>query len=181
LEVRFSSVIVIPHVLTFPDVFTPMGFFGAGPQSSAWLYLAWRSGLSIALLVYAFPTTDESMEHASDHSPQAAIIWAVLIIIVGVGTLTWVATAGQDLLPRLMLEGRISPLTQTINGMIALTNILTLLLLWTRGRSVLDLWLMVAAWELLGTGAMIALFVTDRFTFGFYAVRIISLVVQKPC
>ena len=87
---------------TFPDVFTPMGFFGAGPQSSAWLYLAWRSGLSIALLVYAFPTTDESMEHASDHSPQAAIIWAVLIIIVGVGALTWVATAGQDLLPRLM-------------------------------------------------------------------------------
>jgi signal transduction histidine kinase len=38
---------------------------------------------------------------------------------------------------------------------------------------------MVAVFGLIGEGVMVAFFVTARFTFGFYAVRIISLVVSK--
>ena len=71
------------------------------------------------------------------------------------------------------------PLGHAVNGMIALTNMLTLLLLWSRGRSVLDLWLMVAVCALIGEGVMVAFFVTARFIFGFYATRMISLVVSK--
>jgi signal transduction histidine kinase len=60
-----------------------------------------------------------------------------------------------------------------------LTTGLTVLLLWTRGRSVLDLWLMVTALGLAGLSLVALFFVGGRFTFGFYAVRIISVVVSK--
>jgi len=118
-------------------------------------------------------------KHASEPSPQTAIVWSVTIVIVAVGTLTWATTAGDRLLPPLLLHGTISPWGKTVTGMIALTNILTLLLLWTRGRSVLDVWLMVASCAMIGDAVMITFFITARFTLGFYANRLILLVVSK--
>jgi len=50
----FSSLIVIPHTLTFPGAFSPTGILGAGPQSSAYLNISWRFGVSLALLGYSF-------------------------------------------------------------------------------------------------------------------------------
>src|SRR5579859_5304325 len=34
----FDALMIIPHVLTFPGVFTETGLLGAGTQSTAWLY-----------------------------------------------------------------------------------------------------------------------------------------------
>ena len=59
--------------------------------------------------------------------------------------------------------------------MIALTYILALLILWSRRKSVLDLWLMVAVCALIAESLSIALFATGRFTLGFYANRTIPL------
>jgi signal transduction histidine kinase len=64
--------------------------------------------------------------------------------------------------------------------MVALINVLALLLLlWSRGKSVLDLWLMVAVSALLMETAIVALFIPGRFNVGFYATRMIPLVVSK--
>ena len=35
----FAAVMVIPHALTFPGLFAPTGLLGAGPQSTAWIYM----------------------------------------------------------------------------------------------------------------------------------------------
>ena len=175
----FSSLIVIPYTLTFPGAFAPTGLLGAGSQSTAYLSCLWRFGLSVALLGYAFLAPGMHTKHANEPSPQAAIVWSVTIVIVAVGTLTWATTAGDRLLPPLLLHGTISPWGKAVSGMIALTNIPTLLLLWTRGRSVLDLWLMVALCAMIGDAVMITFFITARFTFGFYANRLILLVVSK--
>src|ERR1700739_1660226 len=35
----FTSLIVIPHALTLPGVFSPTGLLGAGTQTAGWLYL----------------------------------------------------------------------------------------------------------------------------------------------
>ncbi len=174
----FSSLIVIPHTLTFPGAFSPTGILGAGPQSSAYLNISWRFGVSLALLGYSFLIGRKASD-ASESSPQTPIIWSVAIIIVVVSTLTWAATAGGGLLPSVLVDGKVSLFGQTIQGMISLTSMAAFLLLWTRGRSVLDLWLMVAACELLTTSLMIAFFISARYTFGFYAMRLISLVVSK--
>ena len=78
------------------------------------------------------------------------------------------------------MDGTILPLGHYANGMIALTNVLALLLLWSRGKSVLDLWLMVAVCALImETSLSWHLLVTTRFSVGFYANRLIPLVVSK--
>jgi signal transduction histidine kinase len=175
----FSGLIVIPYALTFPGAFAPTGLLGAGPQSTAWINVTWKFGLAFAFLGYAFLISGKLTKDASEPSSHAAIIWSVTTVIVVVSTLTWVAIAGGGLLPSLLLDGKVSPLGHTVNGMVGLTNILALLLLWTRGRSVLDLWLMVAVSAQIGESLVVAFFLTARFTFGFYANRIVWLVVSK--
>src|SRR3974377_1804019 len=56
----FTALIVIPHALTFPGAFSPTGLFGAGLQSTGWLYIFWHVGFPITLLIYAFLTDDPS-------------------------------------------------------------------------------------------------------------------------
>ena len=82
-------------------------------------------------------------------------------------------------MPRVLDGVNILPLGYYANGMIALTNVLALLLLWSRGKSVLDLWLMVAVCALIVETALVAFFITGRFSVGFYATRVISLLVSK--
>jgi signal transduction histidine kinase len=175
----FTSLIVIPYALTFPGAFTPTGLLGAGPQSAAWLSIFWRFGFSLAVLGYAFLISRKHPKDAGEPTPQAAIVWSLAIVIIVVSTLTWVAIAGHGLLPSLLLDGAVLPWGHTVNGMIALTNILTLWLLWTRGRSMLDLWLMLMVCMLIGEGLLVAFFVTARFTLGFYVTRTVSLLVSK--
>ena len=67
------------------------------------------------------------------------------------------------------------------NGVLLLTNLLALLLLLvlTRGRSILDLWLIVVTVGLVGESLVATFFIPARFTLAFYAYRLISLPVVK--
>ena len=145
----FSSLIAIPFALTFPGAFAPTGLLGAGPQSAAWLSVSIRFGLAVATVGYALLTSGKHTKDSIEPSPRPAIFWSVAIVIVVVCALTSAVTAGHDFMPRLLLDGNVLPLGHYANGMIALTNVLALLLLWSRGKSVLDLWLMVAVCALI--------------------------------
>src|SRR5579862_2196093 len=35
----FTALTAVAHMLTFPGLFSPTGLLGAGPQSTAWLYM----------------------------------------------------------------------------------------------------------------------------------------------
>ena len=48
----FTGLILIPHALTFPGAFAPNGLLGAGVSSTAWLYIFWRTGLPLAIMLY---------------------------------------------------------------------------------------------------------------------------------
>ena len=79
-----------------------------------------------------------------------------------------------------LLDGKsVLPFGHYASGMVALTYILALLILWSRGKSVLDLWLMVAVCALIAEAVSIALFATARFDLGFYTNRAVPLVVSK--
>ncbi len=176
----FSSLIVIAHALTFPSAFAPTGLLGAGPQSTAWINLSWQFGLALAIATYACLTNGKYTMDANERSAKRAIHWSVAIVIILVCTLTSVATAGHNLLPVLILDNAtISLLGHYANGMIALANVLTLLLLWIRGRSALDLWLMVAVFASAGESTLATFFLTARFTLGFYGIRLIAMLVSK--
>ena len=145
----FSSLIAIPFALTFPGAFAPTGLLGAGSQSAAWLNVSSRFGLAAATVGYALLISGKHTKGSIEPSPRPAIFWSVAIVIVVVCALTSAVTAGHDFMPRLLGDGTVLPLGHYANGMIALTNVLALLLLWSRGKSVLDLWLMVAVCALI--------------------------------
>ena len=49
----FTGVMTIGHALTFPGLFAPAGLLGAGPQSTAWIYMFWHAGFPLFVLGYA--------------------------------------------------------------------------------------------------------------------------------
>ena len=98
-NVAFTALIVIPHALIFPGAFTRTGLFHAGLQSSAWLYTFWHAGLPLAVIAYVLLRDTDSATSMSEHSLIAVIGLSVAVVIGTVCGLTWIATAGDWLLP----------------------------------------------------------------------------------
>ena len=175
----FSSLIAIPYTLTFPGAFAPTDLLRAGPQSAAWLNIWMRFGLAAATVGYALLPSGRRKKGSLEPSRHPAIFWSAAIVVALVCALTAAVTAAHDFIPRLLDAGHILPLGYYANGMIALMNVFALVILWSRGKSVLDLWLMVAVSALIIETALVALLVPTRFSVVFYAIRVITLLVSK--
>jgi signal transduction histidine kinase len=173
----FTALIVIPHALTFPGAFSPTGLLGAGLQSTAWLWIFWHVGFPAAMLAYALLKDRKSDKSDLQASALPAIGWSVAIVVGLVCGLTWLATAGDEFLPRLFLDRMRPSMTghYTAIFMIVLCAIAPAVL-WPRRRSVLDQWLLVVGLAFILEMAFTALFVNPRFSLGFYAGRSFSLV-----
>jgi signal transduction histidine kinase len=173
----FTALIIIPHALTFPGAFAPTGLLGAGLQSTALLYYLWHAGSPLAVIGYVLLKDVDHTTSMSQRSTVAIIGWSVALVISIVCVLTWVVIAEDRLLPRVFLDSSQANYSRNslFGGMITILNAVTLVLLWFRRRSVLDLWLMVmcCAWLLEST---ITTFLSARFTVGFYASRILAFV-----
>ena len=50
----FAALMAVPHALSFPRLFGPAGLIGAGPQTTAWLYMIWHAGFPLAVIAYAY-------------------------------------------------------------------------------------------------------------------------------
>ena len=169
----FTALIVIPHLLTYPGVFTPTGLLGAGLQSTGWLYFFWHIGFAAALLLYACLKADRP---SARNSTPSAIEWSIATVLSLVCALGWLATGGEWLLPRIFLDvTRATPLAFYIFAANISLAALALVLLWIRRRSVLDLWLMVVICALISELALVGVIGSSRFALGFYAGRIFSL------
>jgi signal transduction histidine kinase len=174
----FTALIIIPHALTFPGAFSPTGLLGAGLQSSAWLYLLWKVSLPAAVIVYVLLKDVDRGTSIPQRSPVAVIGWSIAVVIAIAIGLTWVAIAGESLLPRISLNGvRGATVTRYFaGGMNISLTVVALALLWLRRRSVLDLWLMVMCFALLLEIAVAIMLVDTPFSLGFYASRFYALV-----
>jgi signal transduction histidine kinase len=171
----FSALMVVPHVLTFPGAFSPTGLLGAGIQSAAWLYWLWHLGFAMALLVYGW-LRDEKHEDVTKASTTFAIGWSVALVFVLVCGLTWLATAGDEILPRLFRDQtHLTPISHYLGGLTALTCASAITVLWIRRRSVLDQWLMIVVLATALDG-LSALLVTARFSLAFYTTRAFMLI-----
>jgi signal transduction histidine kinase len=172
----FTALIVIPHALTFPGAFAPAGLLGAGLQTTAWLYYFWHAGAPIAVIVYVL-LKDEDKDAGSEWSSATIIGWSVALVVLTVCALTWLATEADTSLPRIMTGPTKAnrDVLLLIGVLTASLNVVALVLLWVRRRSVLDLWLMVMCCAWLAETAVTAS-VTGRFTFGYYASRLYAFV-----
>jgi signal transduction histidine kinase len=172
----FTALVDVTQLLTFPGTFTPTGLLGAGLQTTGWLYEFWHSGFPIAVIFYVMLKNQAPETRVSQQSTRTAVATSVAAVIAIVLGLSWLATAGDQYLPRLFLDrSRQTPAAAFFSGLVFLLSAVALLMLWFRRRSVLDLWLMVAmcAWLL---DIFIQTLAGSRFTLGFYASRVYALI-----
>jgi signal transduction histidine kinase len=173
----FTSLIVIPHLLTFPGAFAPTGLLSAGLETAPWLYAFWHFGLPLALLGYAWLKPADRANNSIQASTLSAIGWSVAIVISLVCGIVWLTTLGHEFLPRLMASTiSATPLLHYLGVFALLTCVLSLALLWARRRSLLDQWLLVVGCALTAELVFTLLLISTRFSLGFYAGRMFSLV-----
>ncbi|HZE59986.1 MAG TPA: ATP-binding protein [Burkholderiales bacterium] len=169
----FTALLAICHALSFPDLFASAGVLGGGAQSTAWLYMFWHGGFPLFVIAYGL------LERGRPGSVSLGIgtlTGGVAALGALVAALTWLATAGEGVLPAIMQGNRYTPAMIFVVSSVWLLSLATLLVLWRRRpHSVLDLWLMVVMCAWLFDIGLAAVFNGGRFDLGFYAGRIYGL------
>jgi signal transduction histidine kinase len=176
----FTALILIPYALAFPGVFAPAGTIG-GLQSAAWLYVVWHCGFPLFVIAYALSKDRASSTLFSTRTTRAAIARSVALTSALVLAATLVCTAGDALLPRIMLDpvhfSRQWP--WLVGAPIALASVCALAVLWIRRRSMLDLWLVVVMFLYLIEVPLSYYPAPMRFSGGWYAVRIFGFLASS--
>jgi signal transduction histidine kinase len=172
----FTGLLIVPHGLTFPDAFSPTGLLGATLQTNAYLYIFWHFGLPSAAIAYARLRNADVGGARPRGAPGIRIVSSIVLIVLLVCALTWLATAGVDLLPTIMVDALHSnSLWDHTAPFIILLDIAALVMVWRRRRSVLDLWLLIALWAWLIETVLLSS-TNYRFTLVWYAGRIYGMV-----
>lgn len=172
----FTATMTVVHTLTFPGLFAPGGLLGAGPQSTAWLYMFWHGGFPLFIIAYAALKDHGGPPAPFAGRPPVVLLPAFAGVLAAVLGLTLLVTAGQDLLPAIMAGNRYTPAMIVVVSTVWLLGVAALAMLWLRKpHSVLDLWLMVVMCAWLIDVALSAVLNQGRFDLGFYAGRVYGL------
>jgi signal transduction histidine kinase len=169
----FTALILIPYVLTFPGMFVATPEIG-GLQSAAWVYVVWHCGFPLFVIGYAIAKDGSPGKRFSRSAPRAAISRSVALTAGLVSVIALVCVAGEPALPHIMLD----PLRFSadwpylVGAPIGLASISALVVLWSRRRSMLDLWLMVVMFLYLVEVPLSYYPAPSRFSAGWYAVRV---------
>jgi two-component system, NarL family, sensor histidine kinase EvgS len=171
----FSACMAISHALSFPGLFAPTGLFGAGAQTTAWIYFLWHGGFPLLLIAYAV-LPDGTQRSNTARGAGSEILGCVVLILAAVFGLTLLTTAGHDLLPSIMSGERDAPTKVFVATACWVLSLAALYALWRRRPlSLLDLWLSVVMFVWLFDIALAAVLNGGRFDLGWYAGRIYGL------
>ena len=170
----FSAFITVAHTLTFPGLFAPGGLLGAGPQSTAWIYMFWHAGFPLLVMAYVWMRSGEA---STGTAPAQAIGLASLAVAAAVIGLSTLATAGSAWLPAIMQGNRTNATLSIVVSAVWCLSLFALFALWRRRpHALLDLWLMVVMCAWLFDIALAAMLNGGRFDLGFYAGRIYGFI-----
>ncbi|UQR60479.1 PAS domain S-box protein [Bradyrhizobium sp. C-145] len=171
----FTAAAALVHALTFPGLFTPTGLFGAGRQTTVWLYMIWHGVFPLCVLGYAWLKEKDGGPRVRT-ATRRAICASVLGIIAAMAVFTWIVTVQHDLLPVLLRDGRYTPTMIGVVSFVWSLSFAALVSLWfRRPHSVIDVWLMVVMCAWLFDIALSAIVNVARFDLGFYAGRLYGL------
>ena len=175
----FTATIAAAHMLSFPGLFSASGLFGAGPQTTAWLYMFWHGGFPLSLIGYALLQENERTRHIKLSQAVSPVLWAAGVVLLLTYGLTALATR-PSLLPSIMRgHGYTSAMSTTV-GIVWMLNVVAAAILWRhRGHSLLNLWCTVVAVTSAFEVALSGVFNHGRFDLGFYAGRAYGLVASS--
>ncbi|RDU95610.1 sensor histidine kinase [Trinickia dinghuensis] len=173
-----SACMAIAHTLSFPGLFSPTGLLGAGPQTTAWLYMMWHAAFPLAVIIYARSRPIE--ESVRPAAPGRSGVLCVAAAVSSACAMTAVATVGHRWLPPLMQGSHEAGVIVWVVGAVWLINFLALAaLIARRARTVLDLWLIVVLCAWVFDIALSAVLNHGRFDLGFYAGRIYGFIASS--
>jgi len=164
----FTSLIALPHMVTFPGLLSSTGLLGAGPQTSAWLDAFRHGAFPVFVIYYALLKRRGTASAQSQADVRARVRLAAVGAIAGVTFLTLLATAGQQLLPQIVNDGNYTTTMVAVSVPVLLLSFIALAVLGSRRQhSALDLWMMVVlcAWAFDVT--LSTVINTGRFDIGF--------------
>jgi diguanylate cyclase (GGDEF)-like protein len=172
----FSALTACVHLLTFPGVFGAGGMLGAGPQTTAWLYMIWHGAFPLFVIAYALLRRSAVDVVLAARSTSLLIVMGALLVLAAVAMLALVVTRFQAILPTIMVADQYTPVMLHVVVTVWCLSLLALAVLWRCGvRSLLDLWLMVVMWAWLIDVALSAMLNNGRFDLGFYVGRMYGL------
>jgi signal transduction histidine kinase len=143
-----AASIIVPHALTFPGAFSETGLLGAGLQSTVWLYIFWHLALTPMVIAYALLKDRSERTRFISDSAGWAIAVSVACVFGFVCALTWLVTAGAELVPAIMVDAQHASDVWHYYAAppIIVLFLISLTLLFVRRSSMLDLWLLVVLW-----------------------------------
>jgi signal transduction histidine kinase len=172
----FTALLGVSQVLTFPGLFSSSGLLGAGPQTSAWLDTFRVGGFPLSVTCYALWKRHDSLSGRSAAGTRADVVSAAVSAVAGVCLLTVFATAGHQLLPRIMSGDVYATAMPAVGVVVGLLGLVTLAVLGSRlPYSMLDLWLMVVLFAWMSDVALSTVINAGHFDIGFYVGSIYGL------
>jgi len=172
----FTASIAVVHALSFPGLFAASGLLGAGPQTTAWLYMFWHAGFPLFVVAYALLKGGSKTPKPLAIEPRLAIFACLAAVLLAVAAITLYATAGQDFLPAVMAANHYTPAMFVTVSSVWAFSFVGLAILWrARPHTVLDLWLMVVMCAWIFDIGLSAVLNNGRFDLGFYAGRVYGL------
>jgi signal transduction histidine kinase len=172
----FTALILIPFALTFPDIFAPSGLLGAGLQTASSLSVCLHMGILIFVIVAMLIRGSHETIHMHQRAPGQTIGLSIALVIAIVCGLTWAVISYDAYLPKLFLTNvYLSTGASFMLAPIIALNIIALVLLVVRGRSVLELWLTVMCCSWLIEVLLGGLFAGSRYSLGWYTGRVFQM------
>jgi diguanylate cyclase (GGDEF)-like protein len=180
----YDATIAACHLMTFPGAIVAQGLLGAGPQSSAWIYLSWHATFPLVLIAYSTLSLRETRSAGAPAlappgaGGRGARVLPCLAAAVGVAAAqAALAIHWQGQAPPLMIHDRFLPLMKILALISSGVCLLAIAALLRGGRiTVLRLWLVVTmgVW-------MLDLIMTNttsdgRYDLGWYAGKMFGVV-----
>jgi signal transduction histidine kinase len=168
----FTALMTVSGVLSYPGVFAPTGVLGGGFQATAWIGTSYQFAQPIFLIAAVLLRDSRQTTGIVQRSPGLAITLSIALVTAITCGLTWGLIAYDEILPRIFVNSVQPGHNQILVAVpIMALEAIALLLLWRRGHSVLDLWLMVVCCAWLFELALSSLFAGSRFSLGWYGAR----------
>lgn len=173
----FSGSFAFLQTLSFPGGYAPNGVLGDGYNTPAWFFVFWHTTFPLGILAYAL-LKDRAQSGGGTRSTRTNIVVTIAAVFVAVAALTWTVTEWVNHLPS-FYTGSVTLQTRfgnQINIALWLLGALTLAVLFSRRRTILDMWLMVTLVAWMPNFLVAAVASSVRFSIGWYAARGFALV-----
>lgn len=173
----FSGVMVLPWAVSFPGVPALVNLSETGLQTTAAIAMIRRLGFPLFVLAYALLKESGPNARPPKGWQQNIIFGSVTGVVVIACGLTWLVFTNDDTLPRFMQDAqKVSAVWNFVAATAAGLSVAGLVVLWTRQRSVLDLWLMVVLCTFLIEICLLAYLSSGRLSVGWWAGRVYGLI-----